>query len=319
MSVACILEVFAELESAESQCSANAARMLFAWLYAARQRRLHEIAQPELRNALGALLSDSTVVSLEPPEQARGLSEIWRDAQAYWHMLGTVQDKPSDFVCDISKASVVYRTIADMRASYERFAHLDWENHGAVLVRTANGFHGENFDPRGRYRSLVLWLAVNTSVGPLVIQVELHLEECYKRRKAALLLADFSDGVFEPSHIRDSWKKLIHALSELASARAARRAWRLEAAMDVVREALKAPALAHLAAGTTIRDALLAAEQELHRVMSEERALRNSHDSFEARMHFLKPQTGICHSSPECVVAEVAAERERALRGLVRS
>jgi hypothetical protein len=252
---------------------------------------MHELAQNKLRQVLEPVLSDPEAVRTELPENARHLSDIWKDAQVYAEKWEIVERTPAEFVCDVSSASVVYGTVAALRRVYGRCTNLTWDDNGVMLVRVANGFNFQNADHASSYRSLVLWLVVNTLSGPLVVQAELHLEAFYTKHLASRLLADCCAGIFEPTFLRNAWSQLLRSLSELFTALSARRSQRVEVAIEAVRNVLRVPELTSLARDDTIRHTLAAIEDELPTLLSEERALRDGHDRFETRA---KAIDGVC-------------------------
>jgi hypothetical protein len=145
---------------------------------------------------------------------------------------------------------------------------------------------------------MLLWLVVNTSVGPLVVQLELHLEAFYERRALAGLLADCFAGVYEVPFLRSAWRRLLHTLSELFAATASKRPLRIEWAIDAFREALQEPEWAGLAQKRLIKETIASAEEKLLVARNEDRQLRDNEDRWKLHIGSIEGVCGLHTPAP---------------------
>jgi len=272
--------------------SANTNSAVFAWLHALRLKRLYELAQVELYEALSVVLQGPDVVSVTMQDGTRRFEDIWRESSRIWEETGCVADEaaPANLVCDFFSASAVVRNTQDLRTCYENCCNLDWAQHGAVLVRVVNDFHISTTTPRGRYRCLLVWLAVNTSCGVLLMKASLHLEEFHQYRQAATLLADCQGGHLESTENRPLWMSLVTAWSRLLNAQTAHVEDDLEHAIEQVMQTLASMGLdTSMGLGTipaAAKSQLAAAETRLKDLKFESRNLRpvqEKHRAFASR------------------------------------
>jgi len=166
-------------------------------------------------------------------EDVKSLDKLWEKICRVWKVgyfggggrldicdeLRCAHATPACTVCDIIGTSLVFTLRLDLRRFYEALSFANWNDHGVALLRTKNGFHRDTRSSLGGFRDLKVWLALQTSLGPLVAKVQLHLEEFYQEKQRMVLFFECAHGSFDCDvKLREHWWHLLQVLERLLDA-----------------------------------------------------------------------------------------------------
>lgn len=217
--------------NAPKEVNANDIQSLFAWLHARWLQAICESVREECFQKIKTWFDAFHPVQAIIPDKCKSHEQVWTKAKYYLETMNKknvdaknvdterAKATPAYFVCDILEIQFVYASAEDIQKVYQNLEALTWAHDRLRLVKTQNLFHERTLTPAGGYRDLKVWIAIETSAGPFVTEVILHLADFYKDRYKMLLPFECFRGTFETEgEQKKQWKRLLEKLRKLREA-----------------------------------------------------------------------------------------------------
>ncbi|CAE7541598.1 unnamed protein product [Symbiodinium pilosum] len=190
-------------------------RAALAWVRCARLWQRSVLAEDEVQRSVRRLLRLHQDSSIQfRCHRVQSYSEAWQKALAAWPR--AIQcNHPGLLVWDLLVTEVVLPSAVSLRAMHESLQSFEWALHGAEVLWTANNFDLAGGDLQGFALGVPCLreiLLLQTSHGPILVDVRLLLLVEPSRASALRVLGELLSGKFETPQRRALWAQLIRLL-----------------------------------------------------------------------------------------------------------